>query len=180
MNILKSPASAILKYKERNNSKNALIPVIITALCTSFYKGNMDWMSAIVVNFSLNLSLYFIACAAFKLAAIVNNKEVTYKEILSTWAFSYLPTLSFVAYIWITHLFFLKVRIGFTTPLSIILLAVLIAIFIWKSIFYFIELRVVLKMNFTEMIVGSIIIGAIFTVTYMITGKVFDFKIPIV
>lgn len=180
MNILNSPYKVVLKYKNENNNKPALIIVIITALATSLYKGNMDWLSAVVINFFLNFCLYFIACLAFKVAAIVNNKEVTFNEILSTWALSYLPTMSFIVFIFITHAFFLNVKIGFSTPTSILLLAFIIAILIWKIIFYFIELRVVLKLNFTEMILASIVIGAMFTVTYMITGKIFNVKIPIV
>lgn len=178
--MFNSPYKVVLSHKNENNNKPALIIVIITALFASFYRGNMDWSSAISVSFSLNFCLYFAACLAFKLAAVVNNKEVTFNEILSTWGFSYLPTVSFIAYIIITHVFFMNTKIGLSTPISIVLLDFIIAILIWKVIFYFIELKVVLKLNLIEMILASIVIGSVFVVCYMITGIVFGTKIPIV
>lgn len=178
--IFTSPYYMALKYKQNQNNKPAVFIVILTSLSTCFWKGNMDWISAITINFSLTLGLYFAACTAFKLAAEVNNKKVGFGEIMSTWGFSYAPTIGFIIFIIITHTLFLNVRLGLGTPESIILMTIALSLLMWKAIFYFIELRAVLKLNWYEMILASVVIGALFTICYAAAGSIFGMKIPIV
>jgi hypothetical protein len=70
-------------------------------------------------------------------------------------------------------------RIFGTTPLSILLVAILIALFIWKVIFYLIELRVVLGENFLGIILSSLIIAVFFILYYLLVALTLGYKIPI-
>ena len=65
-----------------------------------------------------------------------------------------------------------------TTPLSILLVAILIALFIWKVIFYLIELRVVLRENFLGIILSSLIIAVFFILYYLLVAITLGYKIP--
>ena len=189
--LINSPHKLIEKYKEDRKYLPAVIIVIITALLViplSFVPLSIPGsgvtikqaISGFFINFFVVIGTYPVACLVLKLAAIIRKKKVTFIEIFSTWGFSYIPTMMFLLYILITHLFIPKgIRIFGTTPLSILLVSILIAIFIWKVIFYLIELRVVLGENFLGIILSSLIIAVFFILYYLLVAITLGYKIPV-
>lgn len=189
--LINSPHKLIAGYRDNKKYLPALIIVIITALLViplmfipvSIPGSGVNLRQAVTgffINFFVVIATYPLACLVLKLASLIRKKKVTFMEIFSTWGFSYVPTAIFLLYILLTHLFIPKgVMIIGTTPLSIILVTILVALFIWKLLFYFIELRIVLHENFGGMMISSLIIIIFFVIYYFLVAYLLGYKVPI-
>ena len=189
--LVNSPHKLIVRYRDNKKYVPALLIVIITALLViplmfipvSIPGSGVNLKQAIsgfFINFFVVIATYPLACLVLKLASLIRKKKVTFMEIFSTWGFSYVPSAIFLLYILLTHLFIPKGKpiIG-TTPLSIILVTLLVAIFIWKLLFYFIELRIVLHENFGGIIISSLIIIFFFAAYYLLVAYLLGYKVPV-
>ncbi|MCL4377312.1 MAG: hypothetical protein M1409_02840 [Actinobacteria bacterium] len=189
--LVNSPHKLIARYRDNKKYLPALIIVIITALLiiplmfipVSIPGSGVNLKQAIsgfFINFFVVIATYPLACLVLKLASIIRKKKIAFIEIFSTWGFSYVPTAMFLLYLLLTHLFVPKgIMIFGTTPFSIILATILVAIFIWKLLFYFIELRIVLRENFGGMIISSLIIIFFFAAYYFLVAYLLGYKIPV-
>jgi hypothetical protein len=186
------PHVFIARYKKSRKWLPALIIVLLTAFMSIPF-GLIPYFLAIegvtlkkqivdlVVNFIVVIVSYFAACGVLKITALIRKKKTTYLEILSSWGFSYIPDLLFLVFLLLTHLFLPKeIKIFATAPVSIILVAILVSLLIWKLIFFFIELRIVLEENFAGIIISSVIIFIFFIIYYVIAAYAIGYKIPIV
>jgi hypothetical protein len=186
------PHAFILGYKNSRRWFPALIIVFITAfIAIPFglipYFLRVEGMSLkgqvidLIINFIVIIASYFAACGVLKITALITRKKATYTEILATWGFSYIPDLFFLAFLLLTHVFLPKeIKVFATAPVSVLLMAFLIVILIWKLIFFFIELRIVLEENFIGIIISSIIIFIFFIIYYLVAAYTIGYKIPIV
>lgn len=182
-----SPYNLLRKYKESKRIVPALSVVLLSYLSVIVYvpflsaaKGSSVFLNMLSLLLSVLLG-YAAACGAFWLSGAILKKKVSFAEVSSTWGFSYLPTfLAFMA-ILLGHIILPKgVLIFGNTPSAVGFLSLLIMMFIWKVLFYFMELRVVLRLNFAGTIAASVIIGIFFIAFYIFSAYVFGLKIPIV
>ena len=185
--LLNHPARLLKERAVDSKWAGALSPIFVTCLLTTIfvlvqYFGNWLKMTQNFLELCAIIGLtYPLACLAFWIAAKILRSKVVFKQIFSTWGYSYYPTLSYLVFLLLTHLLLPTGKPLFAYQgLSIILFTILIAIFLWKVLFYFIELNVVLQLNFWQMIIASIIIGTLFIAYSVCVGYLFGFKIPIV
>jgi len=186
------PHIFILRYKQSKKWLPGIIIVFLTAffalpfgLIPYFLKiEGYDLKRSILellINFTVIFASYFAACGVLKITALIRRKKATYLEILSTWGFSYIPDLFFLVFLLLTHAFLPKeIKVFAAAPVSVILLAILVALFIWKLIFFFIELRIVMGESFIGIIISSIIIFIFFVIYYFVTAYTLGYKIPII
>lgn len=188
LNLINHPHQVFARRVEDRRWFGAILPLLITCALGSVFtiiSSQGHWLALLKGLGELVLIIfpaYPLACLAFFIAGRCMRIPVRYGEIFATWGYSYYPTLSYLIFLLFTHLL-LPPR----TPLfqlnqllSIILFTVLIAIFLWKVLFYFIELKVVLQLNFFRMIIASFIIGTLFLIYWIAIGMLFGMKIPIV
>lgn len=188
LNLINHPDRVFAQRTEDRRWFYAILPLLITFGLGSIFP--IVWSQGRLLTllwglcqlFLIIFGAYPLACLAFFIAGKCLRVSVKYTEIFATWGYSYYPTLSYLLFLLLTHLFLPPHTPLFKLNqwLSIALFAILIAIFLWKVLFYFIELKVVLKLNFFRMIIASFIIGVLFLIYWIAAGILFGMKIPIV
>lgn len=185
--VINHPAQVFTERMHDRKWWEAFIPVILTFFAVSVFPqvndaGNLwKMIKDLLVLLLLVLGTYPLSCLAFYLAGRVFKPSVRYSSILATWGYSYLPIFFFWALTVVSHLVLPPSTPIFAAGvLGFVLLSLMIALFLWKVLFYFVELRVVLGLNLWQMLVASMIIGALFIGYYVCVGTVFGLKIPIV
>jgi len=186
--VINSPLVVI----SENNYKRKLLLSAVLVLTASVLNGiiapilyyltfknefivKMDLLN-IFVMFIFCIITFLTACGAFKLTALVFRKEVSFNQILATWGCSYIPTLICVVLVSITELsFYYFIN---NTMLGVLTSTLLIMLLMWKAIFYFIELNIVLKINGTEAVMATMIIGFIYLIIIFVGFRV-GVKVPL-
>jgi hypothetical protein len=184
--IIQRPYRAAVEYRDNKDCRPALYIAAVTSLsfmavgAISAAKGGQGSILDVIYVSLLTFATYFAACFGFKLTAAATGRRVEYSQILATWGFSYIPTFCFLLYLLISHLFFLGVSPSPNSLATIITMAVMITLFIWKVIFYLIELIAVLGEKLWGIVVASLILGALFIAYYLFSAYVLGLKVPIV
>jgi hypothetical protein len=120
------------------------------------------------------------AIVSHSLIPAATKQKTSYMEILSTWGFSYLPTMLFLTFLLATHVIFKNFILARSSLVTILTMSFMIMLFLWKLVFYFIELRAVLNEGLTGIVISSVILGVLFIIYYFICAFTFGFKVPIV
>lgn len=184
---IRSPLNIILKYKSSGKILFSLLTILLTSVLNGvaapivYYAvfGNVFVVSlephSIIIMFCMCIATYFISCGAFRLMALLFKKDVSFLQIFSTWGFSYIPTLLCAVFVNITEIAFYYFMGN--TVLLLLGNTLLIMLLIWKAIFYFIELNVVLGIKGSKAVIATFAIGLIF-LAVMSLGFRLGLKVP--
>lgn len=183
--MINSPHKLAGEYKENKDWKPAVILVVLTGFIFLIFGFTAFGFNVTSIFELLGMSVlvvatYFTACLAFYIAALATGRRIRYNEIVSTWGFSYLPTFAVFLYIMLSHLLFANLKLSPSSVIIVISMSILVLLFIWKVIFYFVELIAVMGENPAGIIIASIILGVLFVLYYAFSAYILGFKIPIV
>lgn len=118
---------------------------------------------------------WFAACAAIWGAARVFGSKVEYGDVMASWGFSYIPDF------WCIVLFgILELRLlpAVSNPcFAVFFNTVFVMLLVWKAIYYFIEMRCVLKLTSAQLLISTAVIGLIFA-GLMAVGFAVGLQVP--
>ncbi len=182
-----SPLNIIIRYKKSRKILFSLLIMLLTSVLNgiiapllyyAFYKNEFVVSlepQSIIIMFCMCIATYFMSCGAFRLMALLFKKDISFQQIFSTWGFSYIPTLICVVFVNITELgfyYFMCSKLFWLLGNTL-----LIMLLIWKAIFYFIELNVVLGIKGSKAVIATFAIGLIF-LAVMSLGFRLGLKVP--
>lgn len=184
---LKSIVSPITFLSQKGNGsrlKASCIVVGVSALLSSFaplcdlaQKGLAEPYNLIsaIVLFAVSILTYFAACALFYLISFLFKKGVGFKEIVSTWGMSYLPNLiCIIAYYTLLMKFPLM---QFDGVFAFVVNTFFIMLLVYKALYFFMEMKVVLKVTAFELLISTIGLGIAF-VLLMWIGFAVGIQVP--
>ncbi len=194
MNILKILYSAIFSPLQVINGKKnegkvlaSFIIVFITAFSgsviapTAYYftfqdKYNLTFkFSSNLIMFCVSILTWLAACSVLWLLSLFLKKEVRFMQIVSTWGLSYIPNLFCIV---IYYGLQLKSEVLITSEIVAFLInTVFILLLVWKVIYYFMEMKYVLKATVFELFIITIIVGITF-VCFMTVGSAVGIQVP--
>lgn len=165
----------------------SLIIILITAAFNGFiapvlyyYLNRNDFdltlsFGSMLGLFALSGAMYLIDCGALWLTAKLCGQKVTFKSVVATWGFSFIPTLICSILVNIDEtIWYLFVG----EPLLLFALnTIFILLLIWKAIFYFIECREVLQLRGLKLVLSTIGIGVIFALLIFADAQM-GLKVP--
>lgn len=185
--MIHHPAQFLAEHMQDRKWWKAFTFILLTFLATSLFPqinhaGNLRlFIGDLLILFLLIFGTYPLACLALYWAGRAVQSPISYRAILATWGYSYLPIFLFWTLLVISHAVLpAGIPIFAAGVLGYALLSLMIALFLWKVLFYFIELRVVLGLSPWQMVIASVIIGVLFIGYSIFVGAVFGLKIPIV
>lgn len=167
-----SPLEVMNTVKESGKFKLSILVVLMTALFGSvilpltYYFVNRNkydislssW--GMLVMFTVSVLSWLAACTLFRLFSRWFKKEAGFVEIASTWGLSYVPN-----FICILLYSLLQLKPEFLTGsglLGFIVSTVFIMILVWKAIYFFIEMRFVIRTTGVELLIITLATGLIF------------------
>lgn len=130
---------------------------------------------SMLMMLSVGILTWLAVCMLFWLLSKSFRKPVSFKEIASTWGYSYIPN---VICIMIYNLILLKTNL-FTSNdiLGFIINTLFIMLLIWKVIYFFIELKYVINTNGAELLIATLIAG-VFFILLMWAGFLAGIQVP--
>jgi hypothetical protein len=192
MNIVKNIYKSVFSPLEIINRKSiegkllaSLFVVLVTALFGSVlapalyyssYKNKLEISisaGSMLTMFLISVLTWIAACGLFWLLSVIFRKQVGFKEIISTWGFSYVPNfMCIIAYslIQLTPGIFNGI-FGFLINTFFIMLLV------WKAIYFFIEMRFVIRTTVLELFIITLVTGIVFMLLMWI-GFSFGIQVP--
>lgn len=194
MNTLKILCSSIcapLKLINRKNTEGKLLASFIIVLITVFsgsilfptmyyitFKDRYNITfnaSTILIMFCVSVITWLAVCTVFWLLSLFLKKEVSYKLIVSTWGLSYIPNLVCIAAYAILQL---KPCLFISNGIVAFLMnTFFIMLLIWKVIYYFMEMKYVIRATAFELLIITIITGITFLFLIMI-GSATGIQVP--
>lgn len=132
--------------------------------------GNM------VKMFCISILTVILACLSFSVISSAFKKKVSLKEIAASWGLSYIPNIICLALYTLTQI--VSYNFISNSVVSFIVNTIFIMLLIWKVIFYFIEISVVLKLNGAEFFIATVGIGLIF-IALMLIGFSVGIQVPV-
>ncbi|MCX7710344.1 MAG: YIP1 family protein [Clostridia bacterium] len=186
--VISSPYEIIQQYSEE---KNMGLPVSIVLILASFNgliapvlyyllkRNEFDLtLNAVQMGlmFGISVTTYLLVCCIFwMIARLFRREDSTLSAIVATWGFSFIPTLigSIVVNL---HEYFFYYFIG-NKFLLLVLNTLLIMLLIWKAIFYFIEMKVVLRLKGVPLLISMLLIGILFFGLMMFNARM-GLKVP--
>jgi hypothetical protein len=132
-------------------------------------------LHTIFITFGVSILTWLAACAVFWGLAFAFRKELGFKQILSTWGFSYTPNLICII---VYNAIILKPFILFDNSITVFLISTFfIMLLVWKALYYFIEMKYVIKTTASELLVITVINGLFFAV-FMAAGAAIGIEVP--
>jgi|GEM_PF-2371095 hypothetical protein len=191
LNILYQSIFAPLGVVNRENVKGRLqVSVVIVLLTTLFgsiiapviyfytirnkYEINLD-IGNMFLRLSLSIITWLAACTLLWLMAKIFSKGIEFGQIVSTWGLSYIPNfLCIVLY----ELLLIKPEIysgnGFS---AFILSSFFIMFLVWKAIYYFMIMKLVIHTTLGEFFVITAVLAIVFSV-FMVIGFRVGIQVP--
>jgi hypothetical protein len=176
------PTNTLLQFKNEPKIINSFVIVIFSAVISGIVIPVFEYIvNKNVYNITVNplnmmfivmfcLIYYIAACVIFKFLSIVFQKEVSFRQILATWGFSFLPTSICILIANASEiLFYSFLNNAF---LAYLVSTFLIMILIWKVILYFIEMNVVLNLAGFELFLATLIIAVLYLVLIFINFSI--------
>ncbi len=194
MNIIKNICRSVFLPLEIINRKKiegkllaSTIVVLITALFGSilapvFYYFNYKNKFEISISVNSMLAMFLVgvltwmaACTLFWLLSTIFKKKVSFEEIVSTWGFSYVPNFICIIAYSLVHSK-LGLFIGYSI-FGFLINTFFIMLLIWKAIYFFIEMRSVIRTTGFELFIFTLITGVVFVIL-MSVGISFGIQVP--
>ncbi|NTV89701.1 MAG: hypothetical protein HGA22_04975 [Clostridiales bacterium] len=152
-----------------------LMPVVFYLASGDRYEVELN-VSNIILAFGVALLSELAAVALFFVLSAFFQKGAGFGRIVSTWGYSCIPNLiCMIAWCMIgfgAFNFFSNQLVGFLINTFFIMLLV------WKAIFYFMEMKYVLKVSVRELIIMTVIVAAVY-VPVMMAGFAAGIQIPV-
>lgn len=138
------------------------------------YEISLNLGSMLIMLFTGVLT-WMAVCLLFWLLSVLFKKQAGFIEIMSTWGLSYIPNLlCIIAYCILQSGFDLYIGSGFA---GIIINTFFIMLLVWKAIYFFMEMKLVVRTNGQELLISIIISGIIF-VLLMAAGFSVGIEVP--
>ena len=194
MNILKilycavtSPLEVINRAQIKGKLSASFMIVILAALAGAVlapiayyftYKEVYDLtlnLNNNLVTFIASISTFLAECMVFWLFSIIFKKEASFKQFVSTWGFSFITNLICILTYFILQLWS-DLRID-NALLAFLINTFFVILLVWKAIYYFIEMKLVMKATAFELVIITTICGMILTVL-MVANSFIGIKVP--
>jgi len=134
-------------------------------------------LHSILITFGASILTWIAASAVLWGLSSVFKKGLGLRQILSTWGFSYTPNLiCIIAY----NLILLKSSILSDSNVTVFFInTFFIMLLVWKALYYFIEMRHVIKTTVPELFIITVISGLSFALL-MAAGGAVGIEIPMI
>lgn len=186
-NSIFSPLKVINRKEAEGKLLASFIIVLITALFGSVIAPTMYYLtfkhrydltfspSTNLFMFCVSILTWLAVCTVFWLISIFLKKEVSFKQIVSTWGLSYTPNLLCIA---AYNALLLKSNAFIGSSIAAFIInTFFIMVLIWKVIYYFMEMKYVMKATAFELFIITIITGIAF-LALMAIGGVVGIQVP--
>jgi len=146
-----------------------IAPVVFFYVYRTKYEIHLD-IGNMLLGLIVSIFTWLVVCTLFWIFSKTFNKGIGLRQIASTWGLSYIPNISCII---LYNLLLIKPEIyngsGFST---FIISTFFIMFLIWKAIYYFMLMRLVLNTTLREIIIITVVSALIFTVLMLIGSKV--------
>ncbi len=119
------------------------------------------------VMFIAGISTFLAECLVFWLFSIIFKKEASFKQFVSTWGLSFIANLICILTYFMLQLSDIRT---YNTIFAFLISTFFIILLVWKAIYYFIEMKLVMKATAFELVIITFICGMIFTVLMMVNS----------
>jgi hypothetical protein len=159
-----SPLEVISRQKSKGRLSASVLMVSSAALLSSVLtpvpgKTGFSALHALKI-FSLGFLTWLAACMLFRLFSLVFKKEASFRDIASTWGCSYIANLICIAAYTVLQLIpGIFTEGGFT---GFAINTFFIMLIVWKTIYYFIEMKLVMQVSAFELFIISAAAGIVF------------------
>ncbi len=183
MNILKilycaitSPLKVINRAQIKGKLSASLMIVFLAALTGTVlaplayyitYKDIYDLtlnLNNNLIMFIAGISTFLVECLVFWLFSNIFKKEASFKQFVSTWGLSFTANLICILTYFMLQLSDIRID---NTIFAFFINTFFIVLLVWKAIYYFIEMKLVMKATAFELVIITIICGVIFPVLMM-------------
>lgn len=129
----------------------------------------------ITVMFFTGALTFLASILIFRVVSKFCGKKAGFVEIIASWALSFVPDLFCILLYGLLQLRFVDVQGN--GLLAVALNTLFILFLVWKAIFYLIEMRYVLKLEFTQLIIATAVIGIAY-IGLMSAGFAVGIQVP--
>lgn len=136
------------------------IDLSIGMITAMFFTGTLTFLASILI---------------FRGVSKVCGKKAGFVEIIATWGLSFIPDLFCILLYGALQL--KLVELQGNRLLAVVVSTFFILFLIWKAIFYLIEMRYVLKLEFTQLIIATAVIGIVY-IGLMSAGFAVGIQVP--
>ncbi len=186
--LINHPDTFLTERAEQENWVEVLIPIVLTILVLAVFPIRIAWGSPLKILGSLFLltflisGTYLLSCLALYLVGRLLHSEVTYRQIITTWGFSYYPLLGLGLFLVISHALVPEGVPLFELGVFFTLLTVtfMISLLLWKIVLYFAEMRAVFRLTILQTLLASVMISALFILFWIVVGSLSGMQIPTV
>lgn len=182
-----SPVGIMSSQKIKESELASFITVFITTVfgsiiapATYYLYGRSRFeislsISSIIIMFFISILTWLAACTLFWIISHLFKKEVDFRRIAASWGFSYIPNLICIVAYNIIQMNFISL-IG-SSFIAVLINTLFIMLLVWKTIYFFLEMKFVMKLNAYELLIATIITALVFLILMSI-GFAFGIQIP--
>jgi hypothetical protein len=176
-----SPLRVFNNIFDKSRLQISIIIVIATAFLEAvitpfayFYTNIAGYDIQIEINriisvFLISTASWLIVCSLFLAFSKVFKKGIGFLQIVSTWGLSFIP--NFICII-LYNLLIIKPDIYIDSGFSSFIISTLfIMLLIWKAIYYYMFMRLVLNATLPEIIIITAVSAVVFTALMLIGAK---------
>jgi hypothetical protein len=175
--ILKSVISPIMVMNNQEIKENKLASFIIVFTASVFgsiispityYLYNRSKfeifldIGSIIIMFFLSILTWLAACTLFWMISLLFKKEVGFRQITASWGFSYIPNLICIIAYSIVQMSFISLTGN--SFIAVLINTLFIMLLVWKTLYFFIEMKFVMKLTGSELLIATIITAMVFLV----------------
>lgn len=140
-------------------------PVAYYLVNRNDFPVSLDILNMMTI-FLVSICTYPVACGILWLASRFAGSRCGFREIISTWGLSYIPTiLCYMVVVAGECAFYYFIG---NTVLKLLINTLFLLLLIWKAIFYFIEARAVLRIKGYRLAIATLAIGVLFALLMFI------------
>lgn len=175
--IIKSTFSPIDIIKSEETRENLLASVIVVLAASVFgsiiapaayylYNRNKFEISlsigSMLIMLLLSILTWLVTCTLFWIISLLFKKNLEFNKIAASWGLSYIPNLICIVAYSIIEMSFVSFIIS--SFVGVLINTFFIMLLVWKTLYYFLEMKYVLKLNALELFITTIITAVVFLV----------------
>ncbi len=138
---------------------SVIAPVVYFYENVGQYENNLN-IENLIICFTVSIATWLAVCLLFWFFSVAFKKKIEFRQVVSTWGLSYIPNFLCVI---LFYLLLICPEINSGSRFSTFIVSTLfIMLLVWKAIYYFMFMRVVMGTTLFEILAVTAISSVVF------------------